>query len=67
MVSRCLWTARDIYKFNFLRELANLVKDSLYPILIGGDFNLLRFSDKKSQSVLMNIGLSCLKILSLAA
>jgi hypothetical protein len=34
---------QEEYKTNFLRELDNLAKDNLYPILIGGDFNLLRF------------------------
>jgi hypothetical protein len=35
--------AQDAFKANFLRELVNLAKDNPYPIIIGGDFNLLRF------------------------
>jgi hypothetical protein len=41
--------AQDEFKDNFLRELVNLEKDNLYPILIGGDFNLLRFCHEKSK------------------
>ena len=33
--------AQDEFKADFLRELVNLAKDNPYPILIGGDFNLL--------------------------
>ena len=40
--------AQDVHKFAFLRELVNLAKDNPYPMLIGGDFNLLRFSHEKS-------------------
>jgi hypothetical protein len=35
--------AHDEYKAAFLREMVNLAKDNPYPILIGGDFNFLRF------------------------
>src|SRR3954469_12772435 len=41
--------AQVVYKADFLRELVNLAKDNPYPILIGGDFNLLRFPHEKSQ------------------
>ena len=41
--------AQDEYKSAFLRELVNLVKDNPYPIIIGGDFNLLRFPHEKSR------------------
>jgi hypothetical protein len=41
--------AQDEYKADFLRELVNLAKDNPYPILIGGDFNLLRFRHEKSK------------------
>jgi hypothetical protein len=41
--------AQDAFKANFLRELVNLAKDNPYPILIGGDFNLLRFQHEKSK------------------
>ena len=33
--------AQDEFKVDFLRELVNLAKDNPYPILIGGDFNIL--------------------------
>jgi hypothetical protein len=32
-----------------LRELVNLAKDNPYPMIIGGDFNLLRFRHEKSK------------------
>jgi hypothetical protein len=41
--------AKDEYKTAFLREMVNLAKDNPYPILIGGDFNLLRFEHEKSK------------------
>jgi hypothetical protein len=41
--------AQDAFKADFLRELVNLAKDSQYPMIIGGDFNLLRFQHKKSK------------------
>ena len=41
--------AQDEFKADFLRELVNLAKDNPYPILIGGDFNLLRFPNEKSR------------------
>jgi mannosylglycoprotein endo-beta-mannosidase len=41
--------AQEDLKADFLRELVNLAKDNPYPILIGGDFNLLRFHHEKSK------------------
>jgi hypothetical protein len=37
------------FKADFLHELVNLAKDNPYPILVGGDFNLLRFRHEKSK------------------
>jgi hypothetical protein len=39
--------AQDAFKAEFLHKLVNLAKDNSYPILIGGDFNLLRFQHEK--------------------
>jgi hypothetical protein len=39
----------DAFKANFLREMVNLAKENPYPILIGGDFNFLRFQREKSK------------------
>jgi hypothetical protein len=51
-----IWSLVAVYgaaqvelKAAFLRELVNLAKDNPYPIIIGGDFNLLRFSHEKSR------------------
>jgi hypothetical protein len=41
--------ADDEFKADFLRELVNMVKDNPYQILIGRDFNLLRFRHEKSK------------------
>jgi endonuclease/exonuclease/phosphatase family metal-dependent hydrolase len=41
--------AQAAFKADFLRELVNLAKDNPHPILIGGDFNFLRFSHEKSK------------------
>jgi hypothetical protein len=40
---------QEEYKADFLHELVNLAKDNPYSILIGGDFNLLRFYHEKSK------------------
>jgi hypothetical protein len=40
--------AQDENKAAFLRELVNLAKDNPHPILIGGDFNILRFRQDKN-------------------
>jgi hypothetical protein len=42
-------TAQDEFKADFLRELVNLAKDNSYLILIGSDFNLLRFRYEKNK------------------
>jgi hypothetical protein len=41
--------AQPEFKPAFLRELVNLTKDNPHPIIIGGDFNLLRFPHEKSR------------------
>jgi hypothetical protein len=41
--------AQDAFKADFLCELVNLAKDNLYSMIIGGDFNLLRFHHEKSK------------------
>jgi exonuclease III len=40
--------AQDEHKAAFLRELVNLANDNAHPILIGGDFNILRFRQDKN-------------------
>ena len=40
---------QEDFKAAFLRELVNLARDNPYPILIGGDFNMLRFLHEKSR------------------
>jgi hypothetical protein len=50
--------AQEEFKADFLCELVNLAKVNPHPILIGGDFNLLRFHREKSKGRLMIIGLS---------
>jgi hypothetical protein len=42
-------TAQDAFKPAFLREMVNLGKENTYPIIIGGNFNFLRFSHEKSR------------------
>ena len=41
--------AQEEHKAAFLCELVNLTKDNPYRILIGGDFNLLRYRHEKSK------------------
>ena len=40
--------AQEEHKSAFLHELVNLAKDNPYPILIGGDFNILRYQEEKN-------------------
>ena len=40
---------QEEHKAAFLRELVNLAKDNPHPLIIGGDFNLLRFPIEKSK------------------
>jgi hypothetical protein len=49
---------QEEYKAGFLRELVNLAKDNPYPILIGADFNFLRFPHEKSKVDSTTTGLS---------
>jgi hypothetical protein len=49
---------QDVSKPAFLRELVNLAKDNPHPIIIGGDFNLLRYPTRKVGADLILIGLS---------
>ena len=41
--------AQEAHKTAFLRELVNLTRDNPHPILIGGDFNMLRYRHEKSR------------------
>jgi hypothetical protein len=43
--------AQDVLKPAFLREMVNLAKDNPYPLIIGGDFNLLRYPYEKSKAM----------------
>ena len=40
--------AQDEYKSAFLRELVNLAKNNPQPMLIGGEFNILRYQEEKN-------------------
>ena len=42
-------TAQDAAKTSFLCEMVNLAKDNPHPLIIGGDFNMLRFPFEKSK------------------
>jgi hypothetical protein len=58
--------AQDDFKADFLRELVNLAKDNSHPIIIGGDFNFLRFHTRNVEAILMIICLSCSTLSSIA-
>jgi hypothetical protein len=55
-----IYVTKAAYIINkiFLR-VVNLAKDNPHPILIGGDFNLLRFQHEKSKVDSIIISLSC--------
>jgi hypothetical protein len=42
--------AQDEFKDSFLIELSSFCFKAKYPMLIGGDFNILRFSSEKTKS-----------------
>ena len=50
--------AQDEHKSGFLQELVNLAKDNPHPMLIGGDFNILRYQERKIMTASTLIGLS---------
>jgi hypothetical protein len=59
-----IWSLVSVYgatqedaKPAFLRESVNLAKDNPHPIIIGGDFNLLRHPQEKSRGDSTRIGL----------
>ena len=43
--------AHEEEKENFLIELAEVCADQSLPLLIGGDFNLLRFASEKNEAI----------------
>ena len=51
--------AQEAAKSSFLCEMINLTKDNPHPVIIGGDFNMLRFPFGKSKGRFDNVGLFC--------
>lgn len=45
---------QDEYKDHFLCELANMCANIKHPLLMGGDFNILRCSDDKNKKFVNN-------------
>jgi hypothetical protein len=43
-------SAQDKFEDSFLAELSSFCFKAKYPMLIGGDFNILRFSSEKIQN-----------------
>ena len=52
--------AQKAAKTSSLCEMVNLVKDNPHPLIIGGDFNMLRFRLRKVRVDLTTVGLFCL-------
>ena len=44
----------DDNKEEFLIELSQICTNQSYPALIGGDFNILRFSSEKNKKIIGN-------------
>ena len=51
--------AQDSHKHEFLAELVRLCENETLPLLVGGDFNILRKKKKKITTILILIGLLC--------
>ena len=56
--------AQEEFKSAFLKELVNTCRDNPHPMLIGGDFNILRYQQEKTMTGLIQGGLSSLMLLS---
>jgi exonuclease III len=52
--------AQDDHKAEFLAELARMGESDSFPILLGGDFNILHQREDKNNDNFRAIGLSCL-------
>lgn len=42
--------AQEVAKESFLIDLSDVIHGAKYPMLMGGDFNILRFSDEKNKN-----------------
>ena len=51
--------AQDDFTDSFLTELSNFCFKAKYPVLMGGDFNILRSSTEKTRSSMITISLLC--------
>jgi hypothetical protein len=52
--------AQDNFKENFMSELVNMCRHEALPIMLGGDFNIIRKPDEKIMTDLTIDGLSYL-------
>lgn len=43
-------TAQEEFKLSFLTELSAFCSKSKEPILVGGDFNIIRYSNERNRS-----------------
>jgi hypothetical protein len=54
--------AQDESKERFLAELVNMCSHERLPLLVGGDYNILRNSSEKIMTITMQDGPSCLML-----
>jgi hypothetical protein len=57
--------AQDDEKDDFLTDLGDICRDQSLPLLIGGDFNLLRGASEKNKTLLNLVGGMICLIISL--
>jgi hypothetical protein len=55
--------AKKEHKSRFLSELSVVCSRSQVPLLISGDFNILRKADEKINRVVLTSGAPCLTVL----
>jgi hypothetical protein len=52
--------AQDAQKLDFLSELVRMCDNQDLPMMVGGDFNIIRKKEEKIMIILMQDGLLCL-------
>ena len=55
--------AQDDHKPLFLSELVRLCENEPLPMLVGGDFNIIRKPEEKTMQTITLVGLLCLMLL----
>jgi hypothetical protein len=58
--SGCVWSCSRSEQREFLAELVNMCIHERLPLVMGGDYNILRHPSEKNNDIIMLDSLSCL-------